>query len=325
MQMTRRTAVGVLIAAANVRPAFASPERVRYLFPAPSSLPAFIPFHVARKRGYFNMNSIELEIRTVSGAVEVAKQVAVGNADVGGALGETTMIVRPNGLAVRGVALLGQHPLFQIVTRKAANIKTLTDLRGKKLGVIGYQDTGYYALLAVLAANGLNRSDVQILSVGPAGTTQLMIEQSLDGVVAIIEWADAIESAGIALDYFKIDRIFPAMAQAIVASDKIIKERPLAVAGVVKSILHGLRDCISDPASCATDFIAAVPQHEGKEVEIERILRRYVSDVYQTEPSSALGRFDPARIEKVQSFYFKNKIISAETQVEDLYTNDFVG
>jgi len=38
------------------------------------------------------------------------------------------------------------------VTRQASNVKVLTDLRGKKLGVIGYQDTGYYALLAVLAA-----------------------------------------------------------------------------------------------------------------------------------------------------------------------------
>ena len=324
VRLTRRTALGAMIAATAIRPAWSAPEKARYLFPAPSSLPAFIPFHVAQKRGYFAAQNIELEVQTARGAVEVAKQVAVGNADIGGGLGETSMIVRPNGLAVRGVALLGQQPLFQIVTRKAAGVKTLADLRGKKLGVIGYQDTGYYALLAVLAANGIKRDDVEVQSVGPAGVTQLMIAQSLDGIVAVAEWSDAIETAGVALDYFRIDNVFPAMAQAIVASDKIIKERPALVGGVVKAMMQALRDCIADPASCARDFVAAVPQHQGKEAEMERVLRRYVADVYRTEPASALGRFDPARLAKVQAFYLKNNIIASAAPVEDLYTNTFL-
>ncbi len=82
---------------------------------------------------------------------------------LGGGVGETSMIVRPNDLPVRAVALLGQRPLFQLVTRKAANVaKSSADLRGKKLGVIGYQDTGYYTLLAVLAASGLKRTDLEV-------------------------------------------------------------------------------------------------------------------------------------------------------------------
>jgi NitT/TauT family transport system substrate-binding protein len=325
MKITRRMMLHGLLGTGMVRPAFAGLEPVRYLLPAPSSLPAFIPFHVAIKRGYFSANNIDLKAQSAPGAVEVAKQVAVRNMDLGGALGETTMIVRPNGLAVRGVALLGDQPLFQLVTRKAANVKTIADLRGKKLGVIGYQDTGYYALLAVLAANGLARSDVEIESVGPAGVTQLMIAQSLDGIMAVIEWADAIEMAGVPLDYFKIDGFFPAMAQSIVASDAIIRERPAVVGGVVKAMMQALRDCISDPASCARDFVASVPQQAGKENAMERILRRYVSDVYRTENPTDLGRFDPARLKKVQSFYVTNKIIPTAVPIEDLYTNAFVG
>lgn len=324
MMITRRTTLGGLLATGSIRPAFARLESMSYLLPAPSSLPAFIPFHVAVRRGYFSANNIDLKVQSARGAVEVAKQVAVGNVDVGGALGETTMIVRPNGLAVRGVALLGGQPLFQLVTRTAANVKSIADLRGKRLGVIGYQDTGYYALLAVLAANGIPRSEVKIESVGPAGVTQLMVAQSLDGIMAVIEWADAIESAGVPLDYFKIDRFFPAMAQSIVASDTIIKEKPALVRGVVKAMMRALRDCISDPASCARDFVASAPQQAGKEGEMERILRRYVSDVYRTVDPADLGRFDPARLKEVQSFYIANRIIQTAVPIEDLYTNAFL-
>jgi NitT/TauT family transport system substrate-binding protein len=324
MKITRRVAVGGLLAAAVIRPVLAAAEEISYLFPAPAFLPAFVPFHLAAKRGYFATNNVNVTFRTGRGGADVATQVGAGNADLGGGLGETPIIVRPNGLAVRAVAQLGSHPLFQLVTRKDSNIKSFADLRGRKVGVIGYQDTGYYALLAVLAINKLKRADLEIQAVGPSGVTQLMITKSLDGIMATPEWADTIETAGIPLDYYPIGQVFPAMAQAILASDKIIKERPAAVHGFVKSVMQALRDCMADPAAAARDFIAAVPQHAGKEAEMERILRRYVTQIYDTVPASALGTFDPDRLKAVQKFYLDDQIIQAAVPIDDLYTNEFI-
>jgi NitT/TauT family transport system substrate-binding protein len=325
MPITRRVfAAGLIAAPALVGRAFAA-EQVTYLFPAPAVLPAFVPHHLAQQRGYFTAEGLSVVFQTGRGGADVAKQVAVGNADLGGGVGETTMIVRPNGLAVRGVALLGGRPIFQVASRKAANIKALADLRGKKVGVIAYQDTGYYALLGVLAASGLKKSDLEIQAVGPAGVTQLMISGSLDAIMAVPDWSDAIESAGIPLDFFPIDDVFPAMAQAVLASDETIKKKPQAVGGVVRAILHAVRDCIADPAAAARDFVAAVPQQAGKEAEVERIVRRYASETYRTDPPSALGRFDPERLRKVEKFYVDNAIIPTAAPIEELYTNEFVG
>ncbi|AXK80358.1 ABC transporter substrate-binding protein [Pseudolabrys taiwanensis] len=324
MLITRRTALGGLVAAAAIRPAFAAPEKVTYLFPAPGFLPAFLPFQLALKRGYFTKNNLEVTFQTGRGGADVAKQVGVGNADLGGGLGETSMIVRPNDLPVRAVAQLGSHPLFKLVTRKESNVKSPKDLVGKKLGVIGYQDTGYYALLAVLAANGIKRDQLEIQAVGPAGVTQLMIAKSLDGIMATPEWAIDIEKGGVALDYFDVEKTFPAMAQAILSSDKFIKERPEAVRGFVHAVLQAVRDCMADQDSAVKDYVAAVPQHAGKEAYLKEILGRYVKDVYATEPASALGTFDPKRLATVQKFYVENQIIQKAVPVEDLYTNDFV-
>lgn len=324
MKITRRTALGVILTSAALGSSRAATEHVTYLFPAPSFLPAFMPFHIALKRGYFAANDVAVTFEVGHGGADVAQQVGAGNANLGGGLGETSMIVRPNGLPVRAVAQLGSHPLFKLVTRQASNVKALTDLRGKKLGVIGYQDTGYYALLAVLASSGIKRAELKIEAVGPAGVTQLMIAKSLDGIMATPEWAIAIEDAGVPLDYFSIERIFPAMAQAILASDTIIEQRPAAVGGFVKAVMHALRDCIADPASAARDFVTALPQQAGKTALMERILRRYVTEVYATNPPSALGTFDPARLRTVQKFYLENKIIQKAVPVDELYTNAFV-
>ncbi|MCK9913969.1 ABC transporter substrate-binding protein [Microbacteriaceae bacterium K1510] len=324
MLITRRTALGGLVAAAAIRPAFAAPEKVTYLFPAPGFLPAFLPFQLALKRGYFTKNNLEVTFQTGRGGADVAKQVGVGNADLGGGLGETSMIVRPNDLPVRAVAQLGSHPLFKLVTRKESNVKSPKDLVGKKLGVIGYQDTGYYALLAVLATNGIKRDQLEIQAVGPAGVTQLMIAKSLDGIMATPEWAIDIEKGGVALDYFDVEKTFPAMAQAILSSDKFIKERPDAARGFVHAVLQAVRDCMADQGAAVKDYVAAVPQHAGKEDYLKEILGRYVKDVYATEPASALGTFDPKRLATVQKFYVENQIIQKAVPVEDLYTNDFV-
>jgi NitT/TauT family transport system substrate-binding protein len=324
MKLTRRAAIGGLMATVAASRSFAVTEEVTYLFPAPSFLPAFMPFHIASKRGYFTANNVAVTFQTGHGGADVAQQVGAGNAGLGGGLGETSMIVRPNGLPVRAVAQLGSHPLFKLVTRKDSNVKSFTDLRGKKLGVIGYQDTGYYALLAVIAANGMKKTDLEIQAVGPAGVTQLMIAKSLDGIMATPEWADTIETAGVPLDYFDVEKVFPAMAQAILTSDKMIKERPAAVGGFVKAVMQAVRDCIADPAAASRDFVAAVPQQTGKDAEMERILRRYVTQIYATTPASALGSFDPARLKTVQKFYLDNAIIQSAVPVEDLYTNQFV-
>ena len=325
MKITRRAAVVGLSLTMLNRPVWASPQPMTYLFPAPSFLPAFIPFHVARKRGYFESNNLAVTVQTARGGVDVAKQVGAGNADFGNALGDTPIIVRPNGIPVRAVALLGQHPIFQIAARKAVNVKSIADLRGKKIGVTSYQEAGYYALLAVLSANGLKRGDMDIRAVGPAGMTQLMIAKALDATMTVLEWADQIEVAGVPLDYFRIDKVFPAMPQAILASDKTIAERPELVAAFVKTQLQAVRDCIDDPARAARDFVAIVPQYTGREEMVERVLRRYVSDVYRTDPPSALGKLDAERFKVVQSFYLANKIIQAESPIDSLYTNKFVG
>ena len=88
--------------------------------------------------------------------------------------------------------------------------------------------------------------------------------------------------------------------------------------------MQAVRDSMQDPAAAVKDYVAAVPQHTGKEKTIETILNRYVKDVYATTPASALGTFDPKRIKTVQDFYVSNKIIQSAVPVDDLYTNQFV-
>lgn len=299
-------------------------EAVTYLFPAPDFLPAFAPFQLAKAKGYFTDAGLDVTFRVGKGGADVATQVAVGNADMGGGIGDTPIIVRANGLDIRGVALLGGRGLTQIAWRKDSGITGPADLKGKSVGVLSFQDTTYYNLLGVLAAQGIDKGDVDIQAVGPGGIIQLSIAGKLDAFSGVPEWIAAVRGAGVDLGEVTVDSIFPAMAQAIFASDKTVKERPEMIAGFVGAVLHAIRDINADPAQAAKDYVAAVPQHAGKEAEIEGILRAYSEKVYPEGENQPLGSFDPARMAAVQKFYVDAGIVNTAVPVEDLYTNAFI-
>ncbi len=299
-------------------------EAVTYLFPAPDFLPAFAPFQLAKHKGYFKDAGLDVTFQVGKGGADVAAQVAVGNAHLGGGIGDTPIIVRANGLAIRGVALLGGRGLTQMAWRKDAGINGPADLKGKKIGVLAFQDTTYYNALGVLAAQGMTKADADIQAVGPGGIIQLMISGDLNACSCVPEWIAAIRAAGVDLGEMPVDEVFPAMAQAILASDKTIAEKPEVVKGFVNAVIKAINDIKADPAAAAKEYVSFVPQHAGKEKAIEAVMRDYVAKVYPEGANQPLGTFDPARMEKVQKFYMDNGIVQTAVPVAELYTNDFI-
>lgn len=314
------TGIGLLLAASSGL----AQEKLTYLFPAPDFLPAFAPFKLAEARGYYREAGLEVSFRIGKGGADVAKQVGVGNADLGGGIGDTPLIVRANGLPVRSVAMLGTGALTQINVRDDAGVNSLADLKGKAIGVMSFQDTTYYNLLAVLASAGLSKSDVNIQAVGPGGIIKLMISGDIQAMSGVPEWAGAIRGAGVKITTTPISEIFPAFAQSILASDNIISTRPEAVQAFVDATVRAYHDVIKDPAGAARDYVAAVPRHEGKEKIMEGVMRDYIRLIYGTD-LDRFARFDPQRLKTVQDFYVKNGIVRTAVPIEDTYTTRFVG
>ena len=309
---------------AVMSPAAMAAEKVTYLFPAPDFLPAFAPFQLAKGKGYFEDAGLDVTFQVGKGGADVATQVAVGNADMGGGIGDTPIIVRANGLDIRGVALLGGRGLTQLAWRADADIDGPQDLAGKNIGVLSFQDTTYYNLLGVLASAGLTRADANIQGVGPGGIIQLTISGDLQAMSGVPEWIAAVEGANVEMEQMPVDSVFPAMAQAIIASDTMIAEKPEVIEGFVGAVLKAIEDISADPTQAAADYTEIVPQHQGEEAQIEAIMRAYSELVYPEAEGQPLGSFDPNRIAQVQQFYLDNEIVRTAVPVEDLYTNEFV-
>jgi NitT/TauT family transport system substrate-binding protein len=295
-----------------------------YLFPAPDFLPAFAPFQLALGKGYYAEEGLNVTFRVGQGGADVATQVAVGNADMGGGMGDTAMIVRANGLPIRGVALLGGRGLTQIAWRNDSGVTGVADFAGRPIGVISFQDTAYYNLLAVMADHGLNRGDADIQALGSGGLIQNMIAGTVQVMSGVPEWIVAIQDAGVDLTVVPARDFFPAQAQALIASDQIIADNPDAVEGFVRATLRAIADIVADPAVAAQEYVVFVDRHAENVEQIERIMRFYVESVYVEMEGLPRGAFDQALLQQIQDFYVANEIVREAVPITETFTNQFV-
>jgi len=310
-------AIGVMAGASQ---SHAQTQDVTYLLPAPLSLPAFGPFVLAQQRGYFKAEGLNVTFQVGKGGVDVAKQVGAGNAVIGGGIGDTPIIVRPNGVPVRSVALLGGGALMQLVMDKG--LTTVKDLKGKTITVLAYQDTTYFALLGMLASQGMTKDDVNAQAVGPVNVWKLFLAGQSDALASVPDWTAQIMLAKKNIEVIPSDTLFKSMAQAILASDETIQKNPQLIQKVVRATLRGMKDIMADPAAAAADFIKATPELAGKEDYVTLSFKLYNQYVYPGQ--AVLGEMDEARLGQLQDFYAKEGLIRSKTPVKDLYTNQFV-
>jgi NitT/TauT family transport system substrate-binding protein len=297
-------------------------ETITYLFPAPPLLPAFGPIRLAQGKGYFQKAGLTVNFATGRGGVDVAKQVGAGNVPLGGIVADAPIVVRQNGVPVKIVCLFGGKGFMQLVVRADSGIEKPADLKGKTITVMSFQDTTFYALLGLLASAGLTKDDVDIQSAGPVGVWQMVATGKSVGMAGVPDWIPPVEAAGVAIKVIPTDEFFPHMAQAIAASDQIIKDKPDMVRAFVKAALHGMKDIMDDPDAAAKDFVQFVPEWTGKEGQVKEAFAYYDKLIYPGQKE--LGAVDPERMVKLQDFYLKAGIIEKKSPVDELFTNQFV-
>ena len=325
--LTKRAFLKTTLALAAVMVAVAPParaqtEEVTYLLPAAAFLPAFGPWMLAQARGYYAQEGLKVNFVVAKGGVDVAKQVGAGNAQIGGAIGDTPIIARAQGIPVKAVAVLGGRSLTQLVVHEGKGINGPKDLKGKTITTMAYQDTTFFALQGMLASAGLTKADVDAQAAGPAGVWQLFAAGKADAMAAVPDWIVSATQAGAKVKVFSSDEYFKSMAQAILVSDETIQKRPELVRKLVRATLRGMQDIMKDPAAAARDYANAVPQHKGKEANVEAVFKLYNTYVYPGQ--KVLGAMDPERLAAVQKFYVKEGIVAKETPIAELYTNQFV-
>ncbi len=143
--------------------------------------PDHAPLIVAQERGYFAAHGLEVEIIAPADPNDPPKMVAAGKADIGVSYQPQLHIQVAEGLPLVRFGTLVATPLNTLVVLEDSPIKTLADLKGRKIGfsVGGFEDA---LLRAMLAPHGLGLDDVTLINVN-FSLSPALISGQVDAVI----------------------------------------------------------------------------------------------------------------------------------------------
>ncbi|MDP6343819.1 MAG: ABC transporter substrate-binding protein [Alphaproteobacteria bacterium] len=139
------------------------------------------PLFVALERGEFAKRGLEVELIAPADPNDPPKLVAAGKADVAVSYQPQLHLQVEAGLPLTRIGTLVATPLNSVVVLADSPIKSIADLKGRKVGfsVGGFED----ALLgAMLAKHGLSLKDVELINVNFSLSPSLMSGQ-VDAVI----------------------------------------------------------------------------------------------------------------------------------------------
>jgi len=139
------------------------------------------PLIVAKEGGYFDRAGLDVELIAPADPSAPPKLVAAGQADVAITYQPDMMLHLKEGLPLLRFGTLVETPLNSLVVLKDGPVKTLADLRGKKIGysISGFEDVYVEVLLDSV---GLKASDVTLINVNFNLTSSLLAGQ-VDAVI----------------------------------------------------------------------------------------------------------------------------------------------
>jgi len=244
------------------------------------------PYFVAKEKGFYEAEGIEVDITRGYGTLENAKRLDAGQIDFADADTGGLILARGKGATVKLIAMTYHKNPQAVVFRNDSGIKALKDLEGKKIGgFVGGANTVLFPALA--KANNIDPQKVEIINMFPGTMAPALASKKCDAtleyVVAFPDNEKAVKQAGGEAMYLLFaDYGVSIYGQGIATSDKIIKEKPDLVRRFLRASIRGRSWCLENFEE-AIDIMTS-----GYDVVLYRYLRQFQIRSELTEDSPFL-------------------------------------
>jgi len=143
--------------------------------------PDHAPLVIAKEAGFFEKHGLDLEMIAPADASAPPRLVAAGQADIAITYQPDLMLQVKEGLPLTRIGTLIETPLNALIVLKDGPIRSLADLKGKKVGYsVASLQNAYIG--AILNSVGLSEKDVEMVNVNFNLSTSLMSGQ-VDAVI----------------------------------------------------------------------------------------------------------------------------------------------
>jgi NitT/TauT family transport system substrate-binding protein len=251
-------------------------------------------YYWAQEKGYIAAEKLDVTIDQGEGSAATVTRVMSGAYDAG--FDDTNAIiqnvaVRPADAPLMVYMIYSRAP-FALLTKSTSSVHSFKDLPGKKLGTP--PGGASFKLLPLMAKkNNVDYAKIDILNVAPNLQEQMLLQGQVEAI-AIFTATSYMNLVSLGLDpekdfrwIFYSDSGVDLYSNGIMVSQKLAKEKPEAVKGLVRAINRALKETMANP-DAAIELLARKEALIKKDIEKRRLLYVYRT-LIATSEANALG------------------------------------
>jgi ABC-type nitrate/sulfonate/bicarbonate transport system substrate-binding protein len=206
-----------------------------------------MPIHVARELGLYKKEGLTVDTVALEGGVKTYRAMVADDVDIASASGPFSIVGLAKGAPTK--IILAYAPKLEASMIVNADIKTMADLKGKRIGI--QQPGGFADVLSrgVLRAAKIDPKDVHFVTIASEDVPALLANQ-VDTAILHVEQELVAQSKIPSLHAIaRLWEIQPNNLYNVMAvTDKTIKDKPAALQAFVKGTIEATRLMYTDKA-----------------------------------------------------------------------------
>jgi NitT/TauT family transport system substrate-binding protein len=199
-------------------------------------------------------------------------------------------------------------------------IRTVSDLKGRKVGNNGAGSIGTYEIGKVLEAHGLKYSDVDTTILGFPEISIAFINKSIDAALVIQPWANQMIDEELAVSIANVDDHVKSFTKAVIyINTDWAAKNPMTAGKYYLATQRAVREyCQAYHWAANRQEVADILVKTGMET------RRDVINKYPWPSRNINGIVDESSIMDIQDFYVRNGIINQRLSYQQLVSEAYM-
>jgi putative hydroxymethylpyrimidine transport system substrate-binding protein len=278
----------------------------------------------AQNQGYFRDVGLDVRTHVPSDPSAPVKQVAAGRTDLAISYEPEVFLARKQGLPVVAVAALVQRPLTSLMATGRSGVRSVRDLRGKRVGTAGIPYQSAY-LKTILARANVPASSVKETNVG-ASLLPAMLSGKVDATLGAFwnvegvelrqrrqrPWIAPVDRLGVP-DHDEL---------VLVASEDDVEGRRDDLRLFISAVARGARQARRGPATATRNLI---DNNEDLRPRTTRASVRLTLPVlFPEDGERPFGYLDPVKWRNYGGWMVDNGLLDAPPDVDATLTNDLL-
>jgi NitT/TauT family transport system substrate-binding protein len=280
----------------------------------------FAPLYVAMDKGYYRQAGLEVSL-DYSFETDGVALVGANNLQFSIASGEQVLLGRAQGLPVSYVLAWYQQYPVGVAANTKEGIRTLADLKGKKIGIPGLYGASYIGFRAMLDAAGLKESDVTLDSIGFNQVEALLAGREQAAVIYVPNEPVQLAAQGFPVDVLRVADSLQLVSNGLITNETTLKEHPELVKSMAQATLKGIQDTMANPDEA---YEISKKYVDGLDKSDPLVQKQILAKTIDLWKGPKVGQSDPKAWENMQAILLKMNMLTQPLDLSKAYSNAFL-